>query len=123
MGEHDWQVFTSEELSKKVEGKEARLSEFIRTPTLSCIVYRLPAGSQDLQAPHLEDEVYLVLSGRARFQVAEQEHEIAPGSVLFVPAMIVHSFFNIEEDLTVVAVFGAQISMERARGGHGRAGK
>ena len=113
MDKLEWQIFAVEELSEMVKGKEARLFEFIRTPTLSCMVYRLPAGSQDLQAPHLEDEVYLVLSGRARFQVADEEREVAPGNILLVRAMIVHSFFNIEEDLTVVAICGAQIPVER----------
>ncbi len=108
MRKHEWQVFTLEELSAKVEGKEARLFEFIRTPALSCMAYRLPAGSRDMQAPHLEDEIYFVLSGRARVRVAGQERKVAPGNILFVRATLEHSFFDIEEDLVVVAVFGAQ---------------
>jgi mannose-6-phosphate isomerase-like protein (cupin superfamily) len=107
LSEHDWEVFTVEELSAKVEGKEASVFEFLRTPTLSCMVYRLPAGSRDMQAPHLEDEVYFVLSGRARLRVAGLEREVAPGNILFIRATLEHSFFKIEEDLTVVAVFGA----------------
>ena len=116
MDERDWQVFTSEELSEKVEGEEPRLFEFLRTPGLSAIVYRLPAGFRDVQAPHLEDEVYLVLSGRASFRVAEHECKVAPGNVLFVRAGTVHSYFDIEEDLTVVAVFGTLPEPTNLRG-------
>ena len=108
MDESEWLVFTSEELSEKVEGSQPRLFEFLCTPGLSAVAYRLPAGSIDVQAPHLEDEVYLVLSGRAGFRVADHECKVAPGNILFVRAGVVHSYFDIEEDLTVVAVFGAQ---------------
>lgn len=108
MSEHNWKIFTVEELSAKVQGDEGRIFEFIRTPALSCMVYRLPAGSRDMQAPHMEDEVYFVLSGHARMRVAGQERKVAPGDILLVRASIEHSFFDIDEDLTVIAVFGAQ---------------
>ena len=112
--ESEWLAFTPEELAETVEGSQPRLVEFIHSPGLSGVVYRLPAGSIDVQAPHLEDEIYIVLSGCARFRVAEHECKVATGDVLFVRAGVVHSYFNIEEDLTVVAVFGA-----RARPGAG----
>ena len=107
-GRNDWQVFTPEELAKRVEGSEARISEFLRVPSLSVSIYRLPAGCKDMQAPHLEDEVYYVVEGRARLQVEDKVHDIAPGAVLFVRATAEHSFFDIEEDLVVLAFFGAR---------------
>ena len=60
-----------------------------------------------MQAPHLEDEVYFVVSGRARLKVGGQEQEVSAGKILFVRATSEHTFFNIEEDLTLVAIFGA----------------
>ena len=102
-----WQVFTLDELARKVEGKEPRIHEFLRVPALSCAVYRLPAGARDMQAPHMEDEVYFVVSGRAKLRVAGQEREVTPGNILYVRATSTHSFFDIEEDLTLIAVFGA----------------
>ena len=107
MSENEWNVFTLDELARRVEGKEARFVEFLRTPTLSCGIYRLPAGARDMQAPHLEDEVYFVVSGRARLKVGGQEQEVSAGKILFVRATSEHTFFNIEEDLTLVAIFGA----------------
>ena len=101
-----WQVFKVDELATRVAGTEPRFLEFLRVPTLSCAVYRLPAGARDMQAPHLEDEVYFVVSGRARLRVGAQEHEAVPGSILYVKATSEHSFFDIEEDLTLLAIFG-----------------
>lgn len=107
-GKSDWKVFTPEELIERVKGSEARISEFLRVPTLSVSIYRLPAGCRDMQAPHLEDEVYYVIEGKARLQVEEKVHNIRPGSVLYVRATAEHSFFDIEEDLVVLAIFGSR---------------
>jgi mannose-6-phosphate isomerase-like protein (cupin superfamily) len=111
MSDNEWSVFTLDELARRVDGKEARFVEFLRTPTLSCAVYRVPAGARDMQAPHLEDEVYFVVSGRARLRIAGREHEVSAGKVLFVRATSEHTFFDIEEDLTLVAIFGAASSL------------
>ena len=106
MSENTWQMFDLAKLKKKVEGREPQLHEFLRGPTLSGAIYRLPAGSRDMQAPHFEDEIYFVLEGRARLRVGAEEQEARPGMLLFVRATAEHSFFDIEEDLTLVAVFG-----------------
>jgi mannose-6-phosphate isomerase-like protein (cupin superfamily) len=101
-----WQVFELSELKGKVAGSDPCFFEFVRSPQLSCALYRLPAGAKDMQAPHLEDELYMVLEGRARLRIGEQEQEVGPGTVLFVSATTEHSFFDIAEDLTLVAIFG-----------------
>lgn len=103
---NDWKVFSPEELMEKVAGDEARIFEFLRVPSLSVSIYRLPAGCKDMQAPHIEDEVYYVIEGKARLKVEAKVHDIKPGSVLFVRATAAHSFFDIEEDLVVLAFFG-----------------
>ena len=103
----DWRVFAPEDLLDKVKGSEAKIFEFLRVPSLSVSIYRLPAGCKDMQAPHMEDEVYYVVEGKARLQVEDKIHEITPGSVLFVRATAAHSFFDIEEDLVVLAFFGS----------------
>ena len=106
---HAWQVFDLADLKKKVEGVDPRFWEFLRGPQLSCAMYRLPAGARDMQAPHLEDELYVVLDGRARLRLGEQDYEVRSGMVLFVSATTEHSFFDIEEDLTLLAVFGPTV--------------
>ena len=60
-----------------------------------------------MQAPHLEDEIYVVIEGRARLRIDGKDHEVGKGSILFVGATAEHSFFDIEDDLTVLVFFGA----------------
>ena len=61
-----------------------------------------------MQAPHLEDEIYFVVEGKARLKVndQDQDQEIGAGSILYVQATAQHSFFDISEDLTLLAFFG-----------------
>ena len=105
---NNWLVFDQDELLEKVAGADTKIHEFLRVPSLSVSIYRLPAGCKDMQAPHMEDEVYYVIQGKAQLRVDDKIHPIEPGSVLYVRATAEHSFFDIEEDLVVLAIFGAQ---------------
>jgi mannose-6-phosphate isomerase-like protein (cupin superfamily) len=79
--------------------------EFLRQPTLSLGVYTLPAGSEDKQRPHGEDEVYYVISGRGNVVVADERRPVEAGSLVFVGARIEHRFFDIDEDLVLLVFF------------------
>jgi len=80
--------------------------ELLRFPDLSAGIYVLAAGAVDRQSPHTEDEVYVVLSGRARFTAGGETRDIGPGDTLFVPAREPHRFHDIAEELRLVVVFG-----------------
>ena len=79
--------------------------EFLRRETLSAGLYELAAGAIDPQTPHDEDELYVVLEGRASLRVAGAEHPVKPGSILFVEAGLEHRFEAIESDLSVLVFF------------------
>jgi quercetin dioxygenase-like cupin family protein len=79
--------------------------EFLRVPAMSAGLYVLPAGATDPQRPHHEDEMYYVISGRARFTSGNEDREIAQGSVLFVAAEVEHRFYEIAEELSVLVFF------------------
>ncbi len=79
--------------------------EFLRAPSLSMGVYHLKVGQSDPQQPHTEDEVYYVVSGRAKFRTDGQEQVVGPGTLIFVGKAVEHRFYEISEDLTVLVVF------------------
>ncbi len=105
MGEPDWKIFDEAKLVKTQLESGLPYFEFLRVPALSCGIYSLPAGSKDLQGPHDEDEVYTVLRGRGRLRVGDEERAVGPGSILYVRATAAHSFFEIEEDMTLLVFF------------------
>jgi quercetin dioxygenase-like cupin family protein len=79
--------------------------EFIRVPALSGGLYVLPAGAADPQRPHAEDEVYVIMSGRATITVAGEERAVRPGSIVYVPARVPHHFHSITEELEALVLF------------------
>lgn len=107
MPQDAFKIFDIAELKKRVIGPEPRFFEFLSGPRLSGALYRLPAGARDLQGPHLEDEVYVVLEGRARLRAGAEEQDVRPGMILFIQADSRHAFVDIEEDLTLLAIFSA----------------
>lgn len=107
MSEADWRVFQVDALRELREARNVPYLEFLRVPSMSCGLYRLPAGAKDLQAPHDEDEVYYVLEGKARLRVGEEEVEVGPGSLLYVQATSSHSFVEIDEDITLLVFFAS----------------
>jgi len=84
------------------QGPEHVYADFIRSDLLSVGLASWPAGSDDTQQPHTEDEVYHVIQGRARIVVAGEERPVGPGSVVFVATGVEHRFVDIEEDLHVL---------------------
>ena len=80
--------------------------EVHRSADLSTGIYEIPIGGYDGQTPHTEDEVYVVLAGRARLAGSEQSIDVGPGSVVFVEAGEGHRFVDVHEPLSVVVVFG-----------------
>lgn len=91
-------------LARRDQGGRSYL-EFLRVPAMSAGIYILPAGGTDLQRPHEQDEIYYVLSGRAKLRLANQEKPVAEGNVIFVEAKLDHRFFEIEEELVLLVVF------------------
>ena len=79
--------------------------EFLRRDSMSCGLYVLEAGASDPQEPHQEDEVYLVLSGRARLRAGDRDELVGPGSVAFVARSVPHRFHDITERLSVLVFF------------------
>jgi mannose-6-phosphate isomerase-like protein (cupin superfamily) len=80
--------------------------EFVRTPDLSAGLYTLEADSTDPQGPHTEDELYVVLEGRAQINVDGEDYPANAGDSIFVPAHAPHRFHSILETLKIIVIFG-----------------
>lgn len=110
MSENSWEVFDVNAIRGALEGTKVQYEEFLRVPSLSCGMYHLPKGATDMQAPHDEDEVYFVLEGRARMKVDDEVRQVSAGNILYVKATADHSFFEIEEDMTLLVFFASAIT-------------
>ena len=103
----------SQLISQRADSNKLYL-EFLKVPDLSMGLYVLPAGGIDPQSPHLEDEVYYVVSGQAKIQVAGEDRDMKAGSIVYVAKNVKHRFHSIEEELTVIVFFApAEYSNKR----------
>jgi len=110
MSDSSWQLFDVHAIKQALSGDSVQYREFLRVPSLSCGVYHLPVGAKDMQTPHDEDEVYFVLEGRARMKVGDKMKEVEPGNILYVKATETHSFFEIEQDMTLLVFFASALT-------------
>ena len=86
----------------RARARDGYAERVLSSDLLSVGVYVLPAGGEDTQTPHREDEVYYVVRGSSRFRAGAEEAAVGPGTLLFVGAGVDHRFFHIEEELVIV---------------------
>ena len=99
------QAFELAQLISQRESVNKLYLEFLKVPDISMGLYFLSAGSTDPQSPHTEDEVYYVVSGRAKIKVADEDRDVQAGSIVYVAKNVQHRFHSIEEELTVLVFF------------------
>ncbi len=83
--------------------KNTDFSKLFAYGSLSVEIYA-PKG-EDLQQPHEQDEVYIVLSGKGSFVLEGQRMTFAPGDLIFVPAGAPHHFVDFTPDFATWVVF------------------
>src|SRR3954470_2829664 len=98
-------AFRLEHLEAERAANDGAYLQFLRERHMSAGLYALDRGAVDPQRPHEQDEVYLVVSGRASLTVGDETTQVARGSVAYVPAGVPHRFHHITEDLRVMVVF------------------
>ena len=99
------QAFELAQLISQREASNKLYLEFLKVPDLSMGLYVLPAGGTDPQSPHTEDEVYYVVSGKAKILVAEENRDVQAGSIIYVEKNVEHRFHSIEEELMILVFF------------------
>lgn len=107
--ESAWRIFELQDLLADVNRGTLSIREFLRTPSLSCSIYHVPAGSNEMSKAHEEDELYLILEGKGHLRVDDEVLEVSRGSLLYVHAACDHTYFDISESITALVFFGAPI--------------
>ncbi len=98
-------VYAVDEIDEQRASTKEPWLEFQRSTDLSTGLYVLEVGEVDEQEPHTEDEIYVAVSGRAKFWTPDATVPVGPGTVLFVPANEDHRFIDVTETLQLVVIF------------------
>ena len=101
-----WRAHTVENARAKRKPDENVWNKFLDVATMRLGLYMLPAKlGGDATLTHEVDEVNLVVKGRAKFKMGDDEIDIRPGSVVWVRRGVGHSFHALSEDLEVLILF------------------
>lgn len=93
-----------EEALKALQAHEGKtFLELFRSNAMSVEIYQ-PVG-KDLQQPHAQDEIYVIISGYGMFQNGGERYPFQPGDLLFVPAHREHRFLEFSEDFKTWVIF------------------
>jgi mannose-6-phosphate isomerase-like protein (cupin superfamily) len=80
-----------------------KFAELFRHGSMSIELYQ--PEKVDLQTPHQQDELYVIISGYGKFACGEQVFDFEPFDVLFVPAGLEHRFLDFSTDFKVWVIF------------------
>jgi mannose-6-phosphate isomerase-like protein (cupin superfamily) len=98
-------------LKKLSANPEALFTKIMEHGSMSVELYR--PRQTDKQTPHLQDELYVIISGSGEFINAGQKMPFSPGDILFAPAGIEHRFENFTDDFVTWVIFYGPVGGER----------
>lgn len=105
LSDPDFASFRLDLLTEKLKASGKPWLPFFKGQNVLTGLYTLKAGAEDKQQPHATDEVYYVVSGKARFVAGTSDQSVEAGDILFVKAEIEHRFYKIEEGLVLLVFF------------------
>ena len=103
----DMQVSVAAALNQLGTNKVKLFEKVMTHGSMSVEIYR--PNEADLQTPHLQDELYVVIAGNGEFLNDGKISTFKAGDVLFVAAGVEHRFLNFSADfLTWVIFYGPE---------------
>ncbi|MBS1531210.1 MAG: cupin domain-containing protein [Bacteroidetes bacterium] len=97
------QISVDAALNRLDQDKIQLFAKVMEHGSMSVEIYR--PQKTDLQTPHRQDELYVVISGRGEFLNNGKRSAFSPGDVLFVPAGVEHRFENFSDDFVTWVIF------------------
>ena len=99
-----------EDALRSLRNSNKLFAELFRRDTLSVEIYK--PDRVDLQNPHHQDELYIIIAGSGDFRYDQEIIPFNSGDFLFVPAGVVHRFQNFTDDFsTWVIFFGPKVTI------------
>jgi mannose-6-phosphate isomerase-like protein (cupin superfamily) len=96
--------FSIREVQQRLAAGSGGFEIVHRAPGMEIGAYVLVAPEPDMQQPHEDDEVYVVLEGRGTLDVDGRSFDVSQGDALFVEAGAEHSFTGYES-LSLLVIF------------------
>ncbi|HYA85286.1 MAG TPA: cupin domain-containing protein [Candidatus Bathyarchaeia archaeon] len=101
-------VFELSKVLSELDGQGGYFIDFINRKSIQAGIIRLHPGEDDNQEPHSVDEVYYVIEGNGFIKLDGKDHQIRPGTSIFVPAKADHRFHGNKQDLVIFYALGGR---------------
>jgi len=98
------------EVATALEAEDVDHREVLDAGPLTVEVGRYPPGTAAPQNPHNEEELYYVVSGSGKLRVGDETHSLEAGDVVYVEPGLEHDFFDIEEEIVTMIIFGPSVA-------------
>ena len=76
--------------------------DILNTHSMEVGVINLKKNQKDTQQPHESDEIYYVISGNGKIVINENEHDVKPGNIIYIPKNVSHHFRTIDANELIV---------------------
>lgn len=100
-----WKLFETEQIHQKRAESGKNYFPFLNESSFAIGLYELKSKVIDNQPVHHEDEVYFIVSGKAKLVAGDSTFDVSAGSIAFVRAGVSHRFVEIEEDFSALVIF------------------
>lgn len=94
---------STEELLADLRDEDRQFAEVLSKESVTLEVGIYPDSSP--KNPHVEDEIYYIISGSGMIRVGDETYDVGAGDVVFVESGLEHDFFNIDEKITALTIF------------------
>jgi len=78
--------------------------DVMNTSTMEVGIINLKKDQEDIQQPHVSDEIYYVISGSGTIEIDGIRNEVNPGKIIYIPKRIRHSFHAISNELVILYI-------------------
>jgi len=78
--------------------------DVMNTSTMEVGIINLKKDQEDIQQPHVSDEIYYVISGSGTIDIDGIRNEVSPGKIIYIPKRIRHSFHAISNELVILYI-------------------
>lgn len=98
-----YKITVENAIQKLATEKKQHFTTLMERGTLS-VEYYAPIQT-DAQQPHMQDELYIIISGTGIFYRGGERITFKPADILFVPAGMEHRFENFTADFATWVIF------------------
>jgi len=92
------------DLIEQLEQENTNYIEVLSKDSLSVELAQYP--NPEPKTPHGTDELYFVISGSGMVHVGDERFAVDEGDVVYVEQGVEHDFFDIDDEITALVVFG-----------------